>query len=94
MNVFSLENPPNMKFRKKDSEEHACNTKSRLHNTDVVKCGNDSEIALLYVTVEGLRDFPCCVLVCYKLSAGNITLPYTHGMKEKNKSLREARLRL
>lgn len=87
MNVFSLQNPPNMKLpmqKKRLCTAHARNTKSRLHNADVVKCGNDSKIALLYVTVEGLRDFPCCVLACYKLTAGNIMLPYKqHRMKEK-----------
>lgn len=86
MNVCSLENPPNMKSpirKKRLCTAHVHNTKLRLHNTDVEKFGNDSEIALLYVMVEGLRDIPCHILACYKLTAGKITLPYTHRMKEK-----------
>lgn len=84
--VFTRESS-NMKYpihKKRLCTAHAPNRKSGLHNTDVLKCGNDSKIALLYVTVEGLRDFSCCVQVCYKLTAKNITLPYIqHRMKEK-----------
>lgn len=34
------------------------NTKSKLEKPDVVKYENNSETAILYMTIERLRDFP------------------------------------